>query len=50
MIVWDVVGECGLARLVGHKGPVTAVTILREGEVVVSASKDTTVRSAFLLV
>ena len=31
-IVWDVVGEAGVARLVGHKGPVTAAApIIIEG-------------------
>ena len=43
-ILWDVVAECGVARLQGHKGPVTAVTFLEGRGVVVTASKDTTVK------
>jgi len=44
-IVWDVVGEQGIARLQGHKGPITSVAFLEERQgVVVTGSKDTTVK------
>ena len=43
-ILWDPVGECGLARLQGHKGPVTAVALLAARPVLLTASRDTTVK------
>ena len=30
VIVWDVVNECGLFRLKGHKGPITRVRFLKD--------------------
>lgn len=42
VIVWDTVGEVGVARLRGHKDEVTGVAFLgTKGERVVSCSKDT---------
>ena len=44
-IVWDVVGEQGIARLQGHKGPITSVAFLEDRPgVVATACKDTTVK------
>eukprot|EP00127_Corallochytrium_limacisporum_P004403 Clim_evm11s161 gene=Clim_evmTU11s161 len=28
IVIWDVVAECGLFRLSGHKGPITALTLI----------------------
>lgn len=45
VIVWDVVNECGLYRLNGHKGPVTSVAFMpTKNNVLVSSSKDTLVK------
>jgi WD40 repeat protein len=39
--VWDIVGESGLCRLRGHKGEITDVKFLYDGQFIVSSSKDT---------
>ena len=44
VIVWDVVNECGLFRLKGHKGPITRVRFLKDKNVLVSSGKDTLVK------
>ena len=44
VIVWDLVNECGLFRLKGHKGPVTKCQFLRDRNVLVTSSKDTLVK------
>ena len=44
-IVWDVVGEQGIARLQGHKGQLTSVAFLADRQgVLATSSKDTTVK------
>jgi len=44
VIVWDVVGECGLFRLRGHKGPVNAVRLLATSNHLLSGSRDSFVK------
>ena len=43
VIVWDVINECGLYRLKGHKGPVTSISFQKD-DVLVSSSKDTHIK------
>lgn len=45
VIVWDIVNECGLYRLKGHKGPITRVLFMQSRpNVLVSSSKDTYIK------
>jgi U3 small nucleolar RNA-associated protein 12 len=43
LIIWDVVGQCGLFSLRGHLGPVTAIVFIH-GQRLVSSSKDTFIK------
>ncbi|XP_018493738.1 WD repeat-containing protein 3 [Galendromus occidentalis] len=43
IITWDIINECGLYRLRGHKGPITQVKFLSRN-ILVSSSKDTFVK------
>jgi U3 small nucleolar RNA-associated protein 12 len=36
IVVWDLVGECGLFRLKGHKAPLTAVSFMRNRNLLLS--------------
>ena len=44
VVVWDVVGGCGLYRLKGHKGPVTACQWIHHGNTLITASKDNLIK------
>ena len=44
MVVWDVIGGCGLFRLRGHKGPITGCQWLHRGNTLVTSSKDSLVK------
>lgn len=42
--MWDIVAECGLTRLSGHKGVVTALLFLKQNNILISSSKDTFIK------
>jgi WD40 repeat protein len=44
IIIWDVVGEAGLYRLLGHHDQVTGVAFIDSGKKLVSCSKDSYVK------
>nr|CAD7260148.1 unnamed protein product [Timema shepardi] len=44
IILWDVVAETGLHRLIGHKDSVTQITFMNQQNVLVSSSKDTLIK------
>ena len=44
VIVWDVVNECGLFRLKGHKGPVTRCMFMSGRNVLVSSARDSLIK------
>lgn len=43
-MIWDVVAESGVCRLVGHKGVVTQVAFMKNENVLLSSSKDTLIK------
>lgn len=36
IVIWDLVGECGLFRLKGHKSPITSVLFLKKRNILIS--------------
>ena len=42
--MWDVINECGLFKLKGHKGPITSLNFDSDRNVLVSSSKDTFIK------
>ncbi len=44
VVVWDVVGESGLFRLKGHKGPISRCIFMERRNVLVTASRDTLIK------
>ena len=40
VVAWDIAGERGLVRLVGHKDAITDLALVHKGTVAISASKD----------
>ncbi|OAF70158.1 hypothetical protein A3Q56_02096 [Intoshia linei] len=40
IILWDIVGECGIIKLKGHKGAITQLRFSKNGNILFSSSKD----------
>jgi U3 small nucleolar RNA-associated protein 12 len=44
IVIWDLVGECGLFRLKGHKAPITKAIFMTERNILISSGKDMLVK------
>lgn len=44
LVVWDLVGECGLFRLKGHKAPITQTLFMSKRNILISCGKDMLVK------
>ena len=44
VVLWDCVSETGIAKLKGHKGPVTRVRFWKDSKYLVTSSTDATLR------
>ncbi|CAF0833995.1 unnamed protein product [Brachionus calyciflorus] len=44
LVIWDLVGECGLFRLKGHKSPITKAVFMTKRNLLVSSAKDMLVK------
>lgn len=44
IVIWDLVGECGLFRLKGHKSPITKAIFMTKRNLLISSAKDMLVK------
>lgn len=44
LVIWDLVGECGLFRLKGHKSPITKAIFMKKRNLLISCGKDMLVK------